>query len=80
MNQYMAGLITSFLELGLETQLLDILVQTFKVLLSNMGIAYWLVLILRTYIAPRFIFLPGYGLSPQQYFVTSLAVSKPVLE
>ena len=32
MNQYMAGLITSLLELGLESELLNILVQTFKVI------------------------------------------------
>ena len=31
MNQYMAGLITSLLELGLEGELLNILVHTFKV-------------------------------------------------
>jgi hypothetical protein len=31
-NQYMAGLITSLLELGLEGELLNILVQTFKVI------------------------------------------------
>jgi hypothetical protein len=39
-NQYMAGLITSLLELGLEEQLLDILVKTFKVILSNMDTTY----------------------------------------
>jgi hypothetical protein len=34
-NQYMAGLITSLLELGLEEKLLDILVKTFKVILIH---------------------------------------------
>ncbi|PNF38871.1 hypothetical protein B7P43_G09905 [Cryptotermes secundus] len=34
-NQYMAGLITSLLELGLEERLLDILVKTFKFLQAN---------------------------------------------
>ena len=32
MNQYMAGLVTSLLELGLEGKLLNILVQTLKVI------------------------------------------------
>jgi hypothetical protein len=39
-NQYMAGLTTSLLELGLEGQMLDILVKTFKVTLSNTDITY----------------------------------------
>jgi hypothetical protein len=54
----MAGLATSLLELGLEGEMLDILVKTFKVTLSNMVITYschtrvGFISVQNTYIAP----------------------------